>query len=136
MNEVIARATRLLQNQELIGKLAGTLPNNLKAFANPQALNRLASLSPGVLNEEKLKLLSGIGNTVSGLLKGFSGQTSNRAPQTRAHQPSPSPGVRANGNKGAAIAAAVSLTAVAGAVVAVGTVSAVALAKSRSNRQA
>ncbi len=139
MNQIIARAARLLQNPEVISSLTRALPGNAsKAFADPQALARLAGLAPGLLTEDKLKLLSGIGNTVSDLLKGFSAQTSNPAPRSRAPQPSPSPtsSVRANSNKGTAIAAAVSLTAIAGAVVAVGTVSAVALAKSRSNRQA
>ena len=133
MNEILARAARLLQNPELINNLPG-------ALKDPQALARLAGLSPalapGLLNDDKLKMLSGIGNTVSGLLKGFTTRTGSNAAPKPAAQPSRSsnPVACRKSSKGAALTATVSLTAITGAVVAVGTVSAVALAKGRKAR--
>jgi len=134
MNEILARAARLLQNPELINNLP-------EALKDPQALARLAGLGPdilgrGLLNDDKLKLLSGIGNTVSGLLKGFTTRTgSNAAPKPAAHPSrSSNPVACSKSSTGRAVAATVSLTAITGAVVAVGTVSAVALAKGRKAR--
>ena len=124
MNEILARAARLLQNPELMKNL----PNALR---DPQVLARLAGLP-----EDKVQLLSGIGNTVSGLVKGLTSRKAAGPSRPRISQPSPiaSPAVRSSGNKGTAIAGTVSLTAITGAVVAVGTVSAVALAKNRKAR--
>ncbi|HTD54257.1 MAG TPA: hypothetical protein VK670_02670 [Silvibacterium sp.] len=134
MNEILARAARLLQNPELINNLP-------EALKDPQALARLAGLGPdilgrGLLNDDKLKLLSGIGNTVSGLLKGFPPRTESNVAPTRTSRPSLSanPVACRKSSKGTAITATVSLTAITGAVVAVGTVSAVALAKGRKAR--
>jgi hypothetical protein len=121
MNETIARAARLLQNPDLIKALP-------KALTDPQALGRLAGIG-----EDNLKLLSGIGNTVTGLLKNFTKTAANRGASVQLAPTPRSVGTRPRSGspKGTAIAGTVSLAAITGAVVVVGTVSAVALAKGR-----
>lgn len=130
MNEILSRAARLLQNPELIQSLP-------KALTNPEALGRLAGLAPGKITEDKLRLLSGIGNSVSGLIKGLTTQarrSHSPARSVRTSVPSSIPRSKSAGDRGTAIAGTVSLAAITGAVVAVGTASAVALAKGRKVR--
>jgi len=124
MNDILARVAGLLQNP--------------KALTDPQSLARVAGLPPGLFSEDKLKLLSGIGNAVSGVLKGITAPPARRYSPVSTAQPSPvslRPAIRSNGSKGTPIAGTVSLAAITGAVVVVGTVSAVALAKGRKTRQ-
>ncbi|MBV8629698.1 MAG: hypothetical protein JOZ83_02155 [Silvibacterium sp.] len=126
MNEILARAARLLQDPEQIRALSKVLP---QALTDPRVLANLTGLP-----ENKAKLLSGLGNTITGLLKTFTRPPIRAASSTRTLQASSNPPARSHGNKGTAIAGAVSLTAITGAVVVVGTVSAVALAKNRKTR--
>jgi len=124
MNDILARVAGLLQNP--------------KALTDPQSLARVAGLPPGLFSEDKLRLLSGIGNAVSGVLKGITAPPARRYSPVSTAQPSPvslRPAIGSNGSKGTPIAGTVSLAAITGAVVVVGTVSAVALAKGRKTRQ-
>jgi hypothetical protein len=125
MNEILSRAARLLQNPEIIRSLP-------KALTDPKALGSLAGLGAGRITDDKLKLLSGIGNSVSGLIKGLTTQARSSHSPVRSVRTSMPAGVstcKSTGGKGTAIAGTVSLTAITGAVVVVGAVSAVALAK-------
>jgi hypothetical protein len=126
MNEIKALAARLFQNRDL-----------MKSLANPQALAQLAGLAPGLLpgllKEENLKALAGLGKTFSGLLTGSGKPAAPRASPPRAPRPAAA-GTGSSSVRNTAIVSAVSLTAITGAVVAVGTVSAVALSKGRKAR--
>jgi hypothetical protein len=117
MNEVLACAARLLQN-----------PRAMQYLRNPQILADLAGLS-----EDKARLFSSIGKTVSGLLGSLTNPSGNSLSPVRASRRSRSTtaGLRLKGDKAPAITGTVSLAAITGAVVAVGTVSAVALARNR-----
>ena len=56
MNEIKALAARLIQNPDLVKSLP-------KVVQDPQAVAQLAGL-----DEDKMKALTGLGNTLSGLL--------------------------------------------------------------------
>jgi len=123
MNELKTLAARLLQN-----------PDVVKSLASPQALAQLAGLGPGMLNDDKIKALVGLGKNLSGLLTGSAKPASSRASPPCAPRPVYA-GTNSRSAKYTAIVGTVALTAVTGAVVAVGTVSAVALSKGRKARQ-
>ena len=121
MNEIKALLARLIQNPEVIK----AFPNALK---DPKTLAQIAGL-----DGDKLKALTGLGKTVSGLI----GRTGKRA----APGASPARSARQSSNgaapgsvKNTAVVGAVSLAVVAGAVAVVGTVAAVALSKDAKPR--
>lgn len=118
MNEIKALAARLFQNPDLVRSIV----------RNPQAIAQLAGLDPGILSDDKIKALAGLGKTVSGLLAGSGRPATPRASPARSPR---SPGAGSGGVRNTAIVGTVALTAITGAVVAVGTVSAVALSKGR-----
>jgi len=123
MNDLKTLAARFLQN-----------PDALKSLASPQAFAQLAGLGPGILSDDKVRALVGLGKILTGLLTG-SGKSAPPCTPPPCVPGSVSADTNSRSAKNTAIVGTVALTAVTGAVVVVGTVSAVALSKGSKARQ-